>query len=99
MIILDSDENSGFRVCKADQAESLLEPPSNDDRPNYQSGMGDDDPFSWDVERVVQYFNLFISSPTFEDALRSHQIAGWLLLWEVSSEVLKEELLVEDVTL
>ena len=72
MIVWDSDENSGFRVCKADQAERLLEPPSNDDRPNYQSGIGDDNPFSWDVERVVQYFNSFMSSLTFKDALRTH---------------------------
>jgi hypothetical protein len=97
-IVLDSNSNSGFRVCKADQAERLLEPPSNDDRPYCRSSIGDDDPFSWDVEKVVQFFNLSISSSTFADALRSHEIAGWILLWEVNCEALKKELFVEDLT-
>jgi hypothetical protein len=96
-IVLDSDSNSGFRVCKADPAERLLEPPSNDDRPYCRSSIGDDDPFSWDVEKAVQFFNSSISSSTFADALRNHEIAGWILLWEVSCEVLKEELFVEDL--
>jgi hypothetical protein len=30
--------------------------------------------------------------------LRSHEIAGWILLWEVNCEALKKELFVEDLT-
>jgi hypothetical protein len=96
-IILDSDSNSGFRICKAGQTERLLEPPSNNDWPYCQSGIGDDDPFFGDVEEVVQNFNSSISSSTFADALRSHQISGWILLWEVSREALREELFVKDL--
>jgi hypothetical protein len=59
--------------------------------------VGKDDPFFWEIDRVVQYFNSVISSPTFESALRRHEIDGWILLWEVNVEVLKEELLVEDL--
>jgi hypothetical protein len=96
-IVLDFDSNSGFRVCKADQTERILEPPSNNDRPYCRSSIGNDDPFSWDVEKVVQFFNSSISSSTISDALRNHEIAGWILLWEVNCEALKEELFVEDL--
>jgi hypothetical protein len=76
---------------------NILKLPSNDDRPNYQGGIGGNDPFTWEVERVVQYFNSIISSLTFKDALHSHQITRWILLWEISSEVLREELLIGDL--
>src|SRR4051812_4724062 len=43
MIGLDSDKDL------ANQAEELLESPSNNDAPDYQGGVDDDDPFSWEV--------------------------------------------------
>jgi hypothetical protein len=87
---------NNFGACIVDQVKELLECPSND-TPDYQNDLHDDDPFSWEVERVVQHFESLISLPMFEEALRSHEITGWLLLWEVNSEVLKKELLVNDL--
>jgi hypothetical protein len=79
-IVLDSNSNSGFRIYKADQTERLLELPSNNNRLYCRSSIGDDNLFSWDVEKVVQFFNLSILLSTFADALCSHEIAGWILL-------------------
>jgi hypothetical protein len=62
------------------QAKKILKSSSNNDTHDYQGGVGKDDSFFWKIDRVVQYFNSVILSPTFESTLHRYEIDSWILL-------------------
>lgn len=94
--LMEFNNKSGFPVCKANPTEKLLETLSHKDWPYFLSMLDDNDPFSWDIEKIVQFFNSSISSQ-FADTLRDHEVDGWTLLQGVTFNELKEGLLVNDV--
>ena len=63
-----------------EQDRNLLESPYNNNTSNHQGSIGNDDLFSQEIERVIQYFNSIILLLLLESALRKYEIDGWILL-------------------